>query len=69
MNDIIEEIIPPENNFNTCKFRSKEPRVLTIKRCSCQGGDYTEESHYCDERQIQKLTPDICERCILYQKQ
>jgi hypothetical protein len=64
----IEEIADPNSKFATCQFRSKTKRLVQVKRCSCQGGNYTEEHYYCDERQIQRLNTAICERCIIYKQ-
>jgi hypothetical protein len=65
---MIEQIMDPESKFETCKFRSETKKVVRIKRCSCKGGDYTDEFFSCEERQIQRLVPEICKRCIVYQK-
>lgn len=65
----IEPINNSSMNFNTCKFRSKEPVIQKIKRCSCQGGDYEKAVHVCHERQIFDVTQEICEDCPIYESQ
>jgi hypothetical protein len=63
----IEEISPESFNFETCKFRSTEKHERLIKRCSCQGGDYTISAYFCNERQIFDVTPEICKDCPIYE--
>jgi hypothetical protein len=64
----IEEVnINPSSNFNTCKHRSTEEIDKLIKRCSCQGGDYTLKGYYCEIRQIFQVTPEICSECPIYE--
>ncbi len=54
-------------NFNTCKFRSNEKIDRLVKRCSCQGGDYTVSAYFCNERQILDVTSEICKECPIYE--
>jgi len=54
-------------NFNKCKFRSSEMEERLIKRCSCQGGDYTIKGYVCEARQIFQVTEDICEGCPVFE--
>lgn len=71
MNEVVNIIMNEENTalnkFNNCKFRSEEEEVRVIKRCSCQGGDYTEHGYFCHKNQIFKLTSDVCENCQLFE--
>jgi hypothetical protein len=63
----IEELNTDSLNFNTCKFRSDEKIDRLIKRCSCQGGDYTISAYFCNERQIFDVSPEICKDCPIYE--
>ena len=59
------QIVPPDlnNKFNTCRHRSQEKMTRIIKRCSCQGGNYTEEGFYCNRRSIFKIDQHFCQSC------
>jgi hypothetical protein len=63
----IEPITPNSIKFNTCKFRSEEPIVQTIKRCSCKGGNYQLSGYACYQRQLFQITQDICQNCEVYE--
>lgn len=63
----ISELTDDNLNFNTCKFRSSEKIDRLIKRCSCQGGNYTVSAYLCNERQIFDVTPEICKDCPIYE--
>lgn len=63
----IEPLNEESIKFNSCKFRSEESVKNTIKRCSCQGGDYEIDAFTCYEREIFQVTPDICKDCPVYQ--
>lgn len=62
----IESLNINPNNFDTCKFRSKNEVTKLIKRCSCQGGDYEIKGYYCEERQLFQINKEICSVCPLY---
>jgi hypothetical protein len=69
-NNNIMDILPLSDNnlnFNTCKFRSADKVEKLIKRCSCQGGDYTLSAYFCNERQIFDVSPEICKECPIYE--
>ncbi len=55
------------SKFDNCKFRSEGEEVRLIKRCSCQGGDYTEHGYVCSSKQIFKVTPEICANCEIFE--
>ena len=61
------EPLNPDLKFNKCKFRSNEETERLVKRCSCQGGDYTAKGYVCELRQIFQVTQDICENCPLFE--
>lgn len=63
----IEELNTDSLNFNTCKFRSNEKIDRLVKRCSCQGGNYTISAYFCNERQIFDVNPEICKECPIYE--
>lgn len=63
----IEQLNPESVNFHTCRFRSDQEHERIIKRCSCQGGDYTMKGYWCDKRQIFQVTEQICANCPEYQ--
>lgn len=63
----IEEIKSNPSKFQTCKYRSDEELEQLIKRCSCQGGDYTIKGYVCNARQIFQVTEEICEGCPIYE--
>ena len=52
----IEKLNPESVNFHTCKFRSEEEQERLVKRCSCQGGDYTSRGYWCEQREIFQVT-------------
>ena len=62
----IEPISLEPSKFQTCKFRSAEEVEKLIKRCSCQGGNYTIKAYYCEARQIFKISEEICKDCPIY---
>jgi hypothetical protein len=57
-----------ENKFNNCIHRSQEEETITIQRCSCQGGNYTDSGYKCLKRNIFKITPEICEYCCEFER-
>jgi hypothetical protein len=57
-----------EFRFNNCKHRSEKEESVTVHRCSCQGGNYTETGYKCLMRDIFKINKDICEYCWLFEK-
>lgn len=61
------EIDQNQSKFQTCKFRTAEEIDRLIKRCSCQGGDYTIKGYYCEARQLFQVTEDICKDCPIYE--
>jgi hypothetical protein len=61
------EPLNPELKFNKCKFRSEQEEERLIKRCSCQGGDYTIKGYNCHAREIFQVTEDICEDCPIFE--
>jgi hypothetical protein len=63
----IEQLNPDSTKFHTCKFRSLEEIEKTIKRCSCQGGDFTTKGYWCEQREIFQVTEEICKDCPVYQ--
>ena len=63
----IDELNSESINFHTCKFRSEAEQDRLIKRCSCQGGDYTIKGYWCEQRQIFQVTQEICAGCADYQ--
>lgn len=63
----IDPLTPESINFHKCKFRSKNEHERLIKRCSCQGGDYTIKGYWCEQRQIFDVKQEICAICQEYQ--
>lgn len=63
----IEQINQDTIKFNTCKFKSTEEIERLVKRCSCQGGDYTVKGYFCETRQIFQVSPEICKDCPIYE--
>lgn len=63
----IEPLSSDSLKFNSCKFRSNDPLVQTIKRCSCKGGDYKVAGYFCNKKQIFQVTEDICKTCEVYE--
>ena len=63
----IEQINENSLNFQTCKFKSNEEVEQHIKRCACQGGDYTIKGYVCEARQIFQVTEEICKDCPVYE--
>jgi len=53
--------------FLNCKFRSENTIEKVIKRCNCQGGNYTDSGFLCSKRDIFKISPDICAFCSQFQ--
>lgn len=51
------------NKFESCRHRSSEELTKIIKRCSCQGGNYTEKGFYCNKRSIFKVDQNFCQSC------
>ena len=64
---LIEKLDINSINFHTCKFRSENEREEIVRRCQCQGGDYTIKGYWCEKRQIFQVTEDICAECTEYQ--
>lgn len=58
---------PDSIKFNTCKHRSETEKSQLIKRCNCQGGDYTINGYWCEKRQIFQVTQEICKDCTEYE--
>jgi hypothetical protein len=54
------------SKFETCGFRSGGKVEQLIKRCSCQGGNYTVKGYFCEKRQIFDVKNGICESCTEY---
>jgi|694.fasta_scaffold03611_2 hypothetical protein len=57
-----------EYKFENCKHRSAEQTTVNIKRCSCQGGDYTDTGYECLARKIFKVEPNVCEYCYMFEQ-
>jgi hypothetical protein len=57
-----------EKKFNTCKFKSEELQTKKIKRCSCQGGNYTVSGYSCTKRDIFNIDKYVCLYCIDFEK-
>lgn len=63
----VEQITSEPSKFQTCKFRSLDEVEKLIKRCSCQGGNYTVKGYYCEARQIFSVSEEICKECPIYE--
>lgn len=63
----IEALTPESINFHTCRFRSENEHERLVKRCSCQGGDYTVRGYWCEKREIFDVKEEICGICPEYQ--
>lgn len=63
----INELSQNSEKFHTCKFRSDNEIEKTIKRCSCQGGDYNAKGFWCEKREIFQVTEQICVNCPVYE--
>jgi hypothetical protein len=63
----MEPIEQLESKFDTCKSRSEQEITRTIRRCSCQGGNYDIKGYFCEKRDIFNVTPEICRVCDLYE--
>lgn len=63
----IDQLTNESLNFHTCQFRSETEQERVIKRCSCQGGDFTIKGYWCEKRQLFEITPEICAICPEYQ--
>jgi len=50
--------------FDTCRFRSAEE--IQFGELSCCGSQAA-RGHICYERNIEGLTPTVCEKCDFYQ--
>ena len=57
-----------EEKFENCKHKSAEQKTVTIKRCSCQGGDYTDTGYECLSRKIFKIYASICQYCYMFER-
>jgi hypothetical protein len=55
------------NNFLTCKHRSEEEVEHTVKRCNCQGGNFTIKGYFCNKLNIFKVEPSTCLNCYAYE--
>jgi len=56
-----------EEKHKTCIFRSADVVSKTIKRCSCQGGNYEVQGYFCNKKQLMDVKPSDCESCTEYQ--
>ena len=56
----------PEEKFDTCNYRSSEPRTITVVRCPCQGGNYDKTVYICHKINISDVQPHVCEHCPHY---
>jgi hypothetical protein len=63
----IQAITDNAYKFYGCKYRSLEEEEVTIKRCSCQGGDYNVKGYACYKRDIFQVTTEICSECMEYE--
>jgi hypothetical protein len=54
------------DKLNTCMHRSENEETHVIKRCSCQGGDYTKTGYVCNKRGIFGVNQEICAPCEDY---
>lgn len=63
-----DQDINGEYKFENCKYRSEKEESVTIQRCSCQGGNYTDTGYRCSKRDIFKVTPEICQYCWAFEK-
>lgn len=57
-----------EFRFNNCKHRSEKEESVTVHRCSCRGGNYTDTGYKCLKRDIFKVNQEICQYCWLFEK-
>jgi hypothetical protein len=64
----MEENLSAEYKFSNCKYRSENEESVTVHRCSCQGGDYTDTGYKCFKRDIFKVAPEICQYCWAFEK-
>lgn len=55
-----------EQKFLNCEYRSENEETVTIQRCSCQGGNYTDTGYRCSKRDIFKVTSEICNYCSVF---
>jgi hypothetical protein len=53
--------------FYGCKHRSIEEEEVTIRRCSCQGGNYNLKGFKCYKRDIFQVNTEICGSCLDYE--
>ncbi|MEY4371029.1 MAG: hypothetical protein RIQ48_745 [Pseudomonadota bacterium] len=63
----IEELLDNSHKFYNCQHRSENEGEFTIKRCSCQGGDYQIKGYECYKRSIIDVTTSICSECQEYE--
>ena len=63
----IQTLTDNSYKFYGCKNRSPEEKEVIIKRCSCQGGDYTQKGYQCYKRGIFQVTTEICAECTEYE--
>jgi hypothetical protein len=57
-----------EQKFLNCEYRSENEETVTIQRCACNGGNYTESGYRCSKRDIFKVTSEICDYCSDFKK-
>ncbi len=60
-------IIDQPNKFDTCRHRSEQEISKTIKRCSCQGGNYETKGFFCYKKNIFKVNHNFCATCDQYE--
>jgi hypothetical protein len=63
----IQELTNDSYKFYNCRHRSEEEREVIIKRCSCQGGNYTDKGWFCNKRNIFKINTTTCAECQEYE--
>lgn len=63
-----EENMTGEYKFENCKHKSEKEETVTVHRCSCQGGDYTDSGYKCLKRNIFKIEPNICQYCDIFEQ-
>lgn len=55
-----------QEKFDTCTYRSAEKHFSFETRRCC--GKEQAEGYLCFKKQLEDVTPDICEVCIYYQE-
>ena len=63
----IQAIVDNSYKFYNCQHRSLEEEEVTIRRCSCQGGDYKAKGFQCYKRDIFQVNTEICSECTEYE--